>query len=108
MDGPSHNFAYTDSERPVTQLVREALAPQYSAVPATRGRTLRRTWLDTFDWRLHRAGLTLEYVTGRGHGRARALRHDRRADHRGRLTARAGPRWPTGCHRARSGTGSPA
>jgi CHAD domain-containing protein len=66
VDGPSHNFAYTDSERPVTQLVREALAPQYSAVPATRGRTLRRTWLDTFDWRLHRAGLTLEYVTGRG------------------------------------------
>ena len=27
-------------------------------------RTLRRTWLDTFDSRLHRAGLSLEYVTG--------------------------------------------
>jgi CHAD domain-containing protein len=24
--------------------------------------TRRRTWLDTFDWRLHKAGLTLEYV----------------------------------------------
>jgi CHAD domain-containing protein len=24
------------------------------------------TWLDTFDWRLHKAGLTLEYVPGRG------------------------------------------
>jgi CHAD domain-containing protein len=35
-------------------------------VPARRTRTQRRTWLDTFDWRLHRAGLTLECVTGRG------------------------------------------
>ena len=26
----------------------------------------RTTWLDTFDWRLHKAGLTLEYVPGRG------------------------------------------
>jgi CHAD domain-containing protein len=26
-------------------------------------RTVRRTWLDTFDWRLHRAGLTLEHLT---------------------------------------------
>jgi CHAD domain-containing protein len=62
----SHNFAYTDRERPVSQAVREALAPRFSVVPATRARTLRRTWLDTFDWRLHRAGLTLECVTGRG------------------------------------------
>ena len=31
-----------------------------------RPRTIRRTWLDTFDWRLYRAGLTLELVTGRG------------------------------------------
>jgi CHAD domain-containing protein len=29
-------------------------------------RTCRRTWLDTFDWRLYRAALTLEQVTGRG------------------------------------------
>ena len=46
--------------------VREALAPRYSMVPARRTRTRHRTWLDTFDWRLHRAGLTLESVTGRG------------------------------------------
>jgi CHAD domain-containing protein len=50
----------------VPQAVREALAPRFSVVPAARPRALRRTWLDTFDWRLHRAGLTLEYVTGRG------------------------------------------
>ncbi len=29
-------------------------------------RTLRRTWLDTFDWRLFLAGLTLELRAGRG------------------------------------------
>ena len=28
--------------------------------------TRRRTWLDTFDWRLYRPGLTLEQVTARG------------------------------------------
>jgi CHAD domain-containing protein len=27
---------------------------------------VRVTWLDTFDWRLHKAGLTLEYIPGRG------------------------------------------
>jgi CHAD domain-containing protein len=62
----SHDFAYMDSEQPVSQAVRAALAPRFSMVPAARARTLRRTWLDTFDWRLHRAGLTLECVTGRG------------------------------------------
>jgi CHAD domain-containing protein len=29
-------------------------------------RRVRRTWLDTFDWRLYRAGLSLEQVSGRG------------------------------------------
>jgi CHAD domain-containing protein len=28
-------------------------------------RSVRRTWLDTFDWRLYRAGLSLEQQTGR-------------------------------------------
>jgi CHAD domain-containing protein len=53
-------------EQQIPETVREALAPRFSVVPARRTRTQRRTWLDTFDWRLHRAGLTLEYVTGRG------------------------------------------
>ena len=29
-------------------------------------RRLRRVWLDTFDWRLYRAGNTLEYISGPG------------------------------------------
>src|SRR5262249_8361837 len=61
-----HNFSYMNGYQQVAQTVREALAPRFSVVPARRTRTQRRTWLDTFDWRLYRAGLTLEYVTGRG------------------------------------------
>src|SRR5215813_11292443 len=61
-----HTFAYMDGEQQVPEVVREALAPRFSVVPARGTRRQRRTWLDTFDWRLHRAGLTLECVTGRG------------------------------------------
>ena len=43
--------------------VLAALAPWFTLSPNGRPRTVRRTWLDTFDWRLHRAGFTLEYVT---------------------------------------------
>jgi CHAD domain-containing protein len=86
----SHNFAYTDSERPPTEAIREALAPRYSVVPARRAHTLRRTWLDTFDWRLHRAGLTLECVTG--HGPAELVLSGTAGE---RITAAAnGAHWP--------------
>jgi CHAD domain-containing protein len=38
----------------------------FSVAAAARSATLRRLWLDTFDWRLYRSGLTLEQVSGRG------------------------------------------
>ncbi len=37
-----------------------------AGAPDGRAEVLRRTWLDTFDWRLYRAGLTLEQVRRRG------------------------------------------
>ncbi len=37
----------------------------FSWADGGRTGTLRRTWLDTFDWRLYRAGLTLEQVSSR-------------------------------------------
>ena len=53
-----------------------ALATEFDVAPeprgAARGGTAapagvrKTTWLDTFDWRLHKAGLTLQYVPGRG------------------------------------------
>ena len=47
----------------------EALGAAFDVVPDRSGKPAasRRTWLDTFDWRLHRAGLTLEYA-GRSRG----------------------------------------
>jgi CHAD domain-containing protein len=40
--------------------------PRFVLTRLGPARTVRRTWLDTFDWRLYRAGLTLEHRTGRG------------------------------------------
>ena len=53
----------------ITPAVLSALAGEFDVVPepgATGAGTRRTTWLDTFDWRLHKAGLTLEYVPRRG------------------------------------------
>jgi len=49
--------------------VLEALGTAFGVIPDRAGKpaAYRRTWLDTFDWRLHRAGLTLEHV-GRPRG----------------------------------------
>jgi hypothetical protein len=52
--------------------VRAALGQAFSLGPerpSAEGGTLRRTWYDTFDWRLHQAGLLLEYVTANRAGR---------------------------------------
>jgi CHAD domain-containing protein len=55
--------------RPPADVVRAALAPRFTVAPDGRPSTLRLTWLDTFDWRLYRAGLTLE-LTSRPRGPA--------------------------------------
>ena len=49
---------------PAAEDMLTALAPRFSVAAPARPHTVRRTWVDTFDWRLHRAGLTLELVTG--------------------------------------------
>ena len=48
--------------------VLTALAAEFDVTPehVPAGGDQRATWLDTFDWRLHKAGLTLRYVPGRG------------------------------------------
>src|SRR5262249_45235279 len=58
-------------------------------------RVSSRTWLDTFDWRLYRAGLTLEQVTGRD--RAELVLTGRDGDVLAveRLPADGKPRWPS-------------
>jgi CHAD domain-containing protein len=60
----------------VAAAVLAALGGEFDVAPERAGAGAlggdrRRTWLDTFDWRLYRAGLTLEYVPGRGGGELR-------------------------------------
>src|ERR1700722_19137472 len=60
----------------ISAAVIAALATEFDVQPERRGAgTLgadrRTTWLDTFDWRLYKAGLTLEYAPGRGGGELR-------------------------------------
>jgi CHAD domain-containing protein len=51
--------------------VEAALAQGFAVVPergGAPGGAKRRTWFDTFDWRLYRAGLVLEHVAARRGG----------------------------------------
>src|SRR5580693_4550270 len=45
------------------EAVAAALQPRF-ALAAGPEKTVSHTWLDTFDWRLHSAGISLEYVDG--------------------------------------------
>lgn len=54
-------------------------------------RVVRRVWLDTFDWRLYRAGMVLEQVSGAGQGCVSARSRDG-GDLHAEQSLR--PRWP--------------
>ena len=64
VEGFSHDFVLAGDGRLSADVVRAALAPRFTVAPAGRPRTVRLRWLDTFDWRLHRAGLTLLHSVG--------------------------------------------
>jgi CHAD domain-containing protein len=71
-------------------VVAAALAADF-AVVSEASHAVRRTWLDTFDWRLFRAGLTLEHVgdTERGELRLATVAGEPVA-----RSATAGAAWP--------------
>jgi CHAD domain-containing protein len=46
-----------------------ALSQAFTVTPEASAPARRRTWLDTFDWRLYRAGLMLEFEQARRGGR---------------------------------------
>ena len=50
--------------------------PRFTVADGDRPQTLRQTWLDTFDWRLFRAGLNLECTAGRGTSELTLTRRD--------------------------------
>ena len=69
----------------------------FSLVSGIRRATIRRTWLDTFDWRLYRAGLTLEQLTERGGTELRLTGRDGTQVAVEQFQGAAGgrpPRWP--------------
>jgi len=59
-------FALDGAGSPAPDGALPAPGSAFRWAAASRPRTLRRVWLDTFDWRLYRAGLTLEQVSCRG------------------------------------------
>ncbi len=83
-----------ESAGDLTPAVRAALAQAFT-LAADRGAagTRRRTWLDTSDWRLHRAGLALQHERGRGAGRLLLTGGDGALLAEQPVTGRQ-PRWP--------------
>ena len=68
---------------------------RFSVVTTGQPRTLRRTWLDTFDWRLFRAGLSLEYTAARGTSELVLTARDGELIAEESVGAAGGrPRWP--------------
>ena len=85
-----HDFVLACEGRLPADVVRAALPPRFDVAPEGRPRTLRLTWLDTFDWRLHQAGLTLQHSAG-----SRASDYTLTGDDGEQVTASAkGLRWP--------------
>jgi CHAD domain-containing protein len=88
-------FELNDSGMPESDDYLVALGPRLRWRGDGRPRTVRRAWLDTFDWRLYRAGLTLELTTGRGTGELALTGRDGAvvaAQHAGAAGGR--PKWP--------------
>jgi CHAD domain-containing protein len=53
--------AFTKQGAVEVEVVEAALAPKFSLGVGPE-ETVSHTWLDTFDWRLHAAGITLEFI----------------------------------------------
>ncbi len=73
MGNGSRDFVLDDAGASADERLAKAAAEAGSAAGgglhwqrAGAASSCRRTWLDTFDWRLYRAGLTLEQVATRG------------------------------------------
>ncbi len=59
-----------DSAQDLLAAALVTLSSSFMVLPdPAAARTHRRTWLDTFDWRLYRAGLTLQFEQARRGGR---------------------------------------
>jgi CHAD domain-containing protein len=59
-------FVLNGEDSPLPDQVLKLPGSAFAVSDASRSVTLRRLWLDTFDWRLYRSGLTLEQVSRSG------------------------------------------
>ena len=59
VEARSHEFEIADPGPLPLGRIRDELAVAFTVAGDRRAKRIRRTWLDTFDWRLYRAGLTL-------------------------------------------------
>jgi CHAD domain-containing protein len=66
VEGRSREFVVAEPNRQLLDELRAGLATAFAVSGSGRSARARRTWLDTFDWRLHKGGLTLQQVTTRG------------------------------------------
>jgi CHAD domain-containing protein len=88
-------FVLDDGGAPESDDCLAALGPHFHWRGDGRARTIRRAWLDTFDWRLYRAGLTLELSTGRGAAQLTLTGRDGGTlAAQQAVTAGRRPRWP--------------
>ena len=94
VEAGAREYVLTDSGAQLPERVHDELATAFSVEEDRRATRLGRTWLDTFDWRLYRAGLTLQHVSTPGPRGTRELVLTDRGGQR--LTAPAGlARWPS-------------
>jgi CHAD domain-containing protein len=90
VEAGSREFVLAEHDQQVLNQVLDELTATFAVAGDNRPAKLRRTWLDTFDWRLYRAGLTLQHVAVRGTSELRLTGPDGL-----RLTVPAGrTRWP--------------
>jgi hypothetical protein len=94
VEAGAREYVLADSGAQLPERVHDELATAFSVEEDRRASRLGRTWLDTFDWRLYRAGLTLQHVSTPGPRGTRELVLTDRGGQR--LTAPAGlARWPS-------------
>ena len=91
MEAGSREYVLGEPGQQLLNQVLDELTATFAVAGDGRPNRVRRTWLDTFDWRLYRAGLMLQHVTSRaGASELRLTGPDGL-----RLTAPAGrPHWP--------------
>jgi CHAD domain-containing protein len=93
----AREFVLGDAPGAGSDLLRELTAAGADSLGWANGGPIlarRRTWLDTFDWRLYRAGLTLEQVTSGGHGELVLTGQDGTVLAAERLATGRTPGWP--------------